>query len=232
MKDIPQRTGNFLKAFESEATGSMHSPAGRLIWSSLYTPKPTVRDGDRLAHQCALLIPADADTKPLEAKIRAVAKDKWQGKLPSGTHLALKKTASNDKLAPYAEEYPFYINVKKNERDKHDALNKAPQVVGPGRKVEEVTEADEYDGRWAKVAFNVVAHEVKGNKSVSFWLNSAQLLWDDDVISVGGSAPSAALEFEAVAMPAASESSPEGAPATATGGDEPTPVQSSDSIFG
>lgn len=183
----------FKEAKFLDKTGTYMTPAGRMVYASLFQPTTMKGETDRskAKYQITLLLPADADIRALEEAADRVRNDKWT---PSAQRLTkirspFLKTADSPRLAEYADDFPVMIRLNSKTR---------PGVKTKG--MQDVSEADEpdeiYNGRWCRLTLSPFAYDQAGNKGVSFGLGNVQLLDHDDRI-VGG-AVKAEAEFEAV----------------------------------
>lgn len=185
------KTARFL-----EKTGTYMTPAGRMMYASLYAKKPTAKgqtDTDKFRYQVTLLIPADADITALREAVKAARDEKWTAGVQKTTKIAspILKTEDYPRFAELAEEYPHYIRFKTNNRP--GVINKANVAVS------EADEADEvYDGRECRVTCTAFAYDNSGNKGVSLSLSNVQLLDHKERLAGGSGGARATDEFEAV----------------------------------
>lgn len=179
-----------LTAWKNEATGEIHLPKGRLVWPAILKPKRSRKFPDRDPQfSTGLLIPKAAN---IDAAIEEVARvgvevhgKGWKDK---NLHKCLKKTASVDKLAEFADEFPFFLNATANE-------GFPPFVFGPNAKPFAGEESEVYSGRWAIITGGAWGSKT-GQGNIGWNLNRVQLLDHDEAIAGGRVAT--ADGFEAV----------------------------------
>lgn len=189
------------KAFIHPKTGNIVLPKGKILWSSLFTPRKTRNSTGDPKHEYNHLIPKGADIKVLQEEALRVGKEKFgkafsdaKGKWPSGIKSPFKRTESNDKLVAgledanlKVEDFPFFVAARSKDK---------PGVVGPNGKSEGVDADQVYPGRWARATVQAFAYDSNGNKGVSFGLINVQLLDNDDELVIGGGRVNPESEFE------------------------------------
>lgn len=176
-------------AYVHPKTGNLMSPVCPMIWPSLFVPtKMREQTEDQAKHQITILIPKGADISVLQDGAKDAATEKFGAKKVSGIRSPFRKTEEKDKLAEFAEEYPYYITARSKDR---------PGVVGPsGKAVDDPEQV--YSGRFCRISMQAFAYDTAGNKGVSFGLQNVQLLDHGDPMNVGGGRVSAESEFDAV----------------------------------
>lgn len=176
-------------AYVHPKSGNLMSPVCRMIWPSLFAPtKMREQAEDQAKHQITILIPKDADITALQTAAKDAATEKFGAKKTTGIRSPFRKTEEKDKLAEFAEDYPFYITARSKDK---------PGVVGPsGKAVDDPEQV--YSGRHCRVSMQAFAYDTAGNKGVSFGLQNVQLLDHDDPLNVGGGRVAAESEFDAV----------------------------------
>ena len=206
---IEKLTPGMKKAFVIESSGNIMLPAMRLMYGAFFTtvfPSKRERDPKKKRWGGTGLIPAVADIKVLEDEINEIVgenlteakrKPNADGSLPY-MH-PIHKTAGNQSLAAYADEYPYFVRLGTREFDNNGKRRPAPQVLSAkGLELTEEHEADEvYNGRWFRASVNPYWYPAQeGKPGVSLGLVNIQLLHNDDPLA-GGKAKASA-EFEAV----------------------------------
>lgn len=178
-------------AWKNEATGDIHSPKGRLLWPKLLKAERSRKFPERAPQfSGGLLIPKAANIDALKEEIARVGAEvhgkDWSKK---GLNLCLKQTASIEKLAEFAEAFPYLLNAAANE-------GFPPFVFGPDAKPYNAADVSGvYGGRWAVIAGSAWGSKT-GKGNVGWNLNRVQLLDHDEPI--GGGRSATAEGFEAV----------------------------------
>ena len=180
-----------LKAWYNEATNEYFTPKIRMVYPTLLEPKVNRQfpnNAPKFSSLC--LVPKAADISAIAAAVQKFAADlygaDWKAKAADDPTLAvkmpIKKTANNEKLAEFAEDYPFVISVGANK-------DYPPALFGPDTKPLVKREASEvYGGRWAIMALNVWGPKPENkniNRFVSLGVRRVQLLDHDDAIATG-----------------------------------------------
>jgi hypothetical protein len=182
------------KAFIHTKTGNIVTPKGRLLWNALFAPRKAKASGSGGKYEFNMLVPKDADIAVMKSEALEAGKEKFPklfkdaaGKWPSSVRSPFKKTADNDKLAEFADDFPMFFAARAKDR---------PGVVGADGKAEGIEPENVYPGRWVKATIQAFAYETDGNKGVTFGLVNVQLLDDDEELVIGGGRVSAESEFE------------------------------------
>lgn len=191
-----------LQAWKNEATGEIHLPKGRLVWPALIEAKRSRKFPDRAPQfSSGILIPKAANIDALVEEISRVGVEvhgkSWKDK---PLHKCLKKTGTVDKLAEFADEFPFFLNATANE-------GFPPFVFGPNAKPFAGDASEVYSGRWAVITGNAWGSKT-GQGNIGWNLNRCQLLDHDEAIAGGRVAT--AEGFEAVEVGGAAPSGGEG----------------------
>jgi hypothetical protein len=175
--------------------GALFSCKGRILWNSVFE-KRKGKNGKEGKFEINLLIPKGSNIDALKTAVMEAGKDKFSkafkdagGKFPSSIRSPFRKTAENDKIGEFADEFPIYFAARSMD---------PPGIVGPNGKSAGVTPEDVYAGRWARISCDAYGYEVDGNKGVSFGLQNIQLLDHDDPMEIGGSRVPAESQFDAV----------------------------------
>jgi hypothetical protein len=174
-------------------TGTYMTPAGRMVYASLF--KPTTMKGEtdmsKAKYQITLLLPKDVDISVLEKAADDARNEKWTPKVQRDSKLKspFLKTADNPRLAEYAEEFPHMLRF--NSKSRPGVLTKSMTSVSEADEPDEI-----YNGRWCRVSCSPFAYDVSGSKGVSLGLGNVQLL--DHAERIVGGAAKASDEFEAV----------------------------------
>lgn len=181
-----------LNKFEpGKKEGTIKTPKCRLIYPSLFEPTNTKgstvdTDEKKLKYRLALLVPKGANVDYLKERVNEV-RSEMSAKEREAARLPFIKTADQQSLAKYADDYPLLLRVTSKY---------VPDVVGPG--MGKIDESEAYSGRWGRAVLNPYAYpSIDGGKpGIALGLNSVQFLDHDEPI--GGSRVSAEDEFEAV----------------------------------
>ena len=120
------------------------TPPLRLAFPAIFEPKPTMKGGDNLKYQAAVLIPPSVDLKPFYARIKAAMIDKFKEviKLPARANPI--KACAEKELDGYEDGW-HYINTKSGYQ---------PSVVDQARN-EIIDKEKVYAGCWCR--FHLVA---------------------------------------------------------------------------
>lgn len=105
----------------------------------------------------------------------------WKDKDPA-VKRPIKKTSGNDKLAEYAEEFPFFVSVGSTQ-------DYPPAVFGPDAKPFKGEQSEVYGGRWAIYTVDVWGPKPEKkdvNRFVSLGIKRVQFLDHDERIASGG----------------------------------------------
>lgn len=175
----------------NEKTMEIFTPKIRMVYPTLLEPKINKKFPTNPPKFSALgLVPKDATIDVLKAEVMKIAVglygNDWQKKAQDDPAFAvkmpIKKTANYEKLAEYAEDFPFFINVSANQ-------DYPPALFGPDTKPLANRSATEvYGGRWAIFAVNVWGPKPENknvNRFVSIGVQRVQLLDHDEPIATG-----------------------------------------------
>lgn len=190
-----------LKDKAGDATGILVLPKAKMLYPSLFEksmPKGET-DESKAKYGVTLLMPKDADLKPLVDLVNAAITEKWGVKAKD---LKIKKpfikvdtdneprtVARLDAAGIEPTDFPVMLRVFGNYK---------PVVKGPDATSDVKDDEQVYEGRWACVSINAYAWEhPTGGRGVSIGMQNVQLLDNDDVIPRGGSGATGD-EFEAV----------------------------------
>jgi hypothetical protein len=178
-------------AWLNEATGEYFTPKVRFVYPVFLEPKINKKFPTNPAKFSGIgLVPKDANIDVLIAEVTRFAASlygaDWRAKAAEDPALAvkipIKKTANNDKLKEYAEDFPFVINVSAN-------ADFPPAVFGPDRKpIPREKSGEVYGGRWGVMALNVWGPKPENknvNRFVSLGLQRVQMLDHDEPIATG-----------------------------------------------
>ena len=174
-------------AWYNEATSEYFTPKVRLVYPALLEPKINKKyPNNPPKFSATALVPKGADIAVITAAVTKIAQDlygaKWKEADPA-VKMPIKKTENYEKLAEYAEEYPYMLRVSAN-------AEYPPALFGPDKKsIDASSGAKEvYGGRWAIMALNVwgpTPENKNVNRFVSFGVQRVQLLDHDDQIATG-----------------------------------------------
>lgn len=183
-------------AWLNEETQEIHTPKGRMVWPTLFTPKGIKGKADSKAKfSVTLLLPKSADIGMITTAIVEAAQSKfgkdWKSKK---LLLPLMKSVDEPKFAELADDFPFFLRCSAS-------ADYPPFVFGPDAKRYQGEQSEAYSGRWAVVAGNAYAYD-NVSKGVNFGFNRIQLLDHDDAIA--GGRVETASGFEPVAAGASS----------------------------
>ncbi len=140
------------------------SPVGRVSFPMVFKAKAF--EDQKAKFSCVLLFTKKTDLSKLIAAVDAAKADKWgsdKSKWPKSLRSPFRDGDEKQDLGGY--EDTIYISASNQHR---------PEVVG--RNLEPITEeSDEfYAGCFARLALRAYAYDTKGNKGVSFSLESIQ----------------------------------------------------------
>jgi hypothetical protein len=175
----------------NEATGEFFLPKLRLVYPKLLTPEINKKYPNNPPKFSSLgLIRAEDDISLLNAEVAKLAVSLWgatwketgQEDPGKAVKLPVKKTKFNERIAEYAEAFPFYVSVGANREY-------PPVVFGPDKtKYDETKHGAIYGGRWAIFAVDVwgpTPDKKDVNRFISIGLKRAQLLDHDEPIATG-----------------------------------------------
>lgn len=187
----------FATAWKHEDTGQTFSPRGRMVWPTLLVAKVNPKFPEKPARfSCTLLIPAGADIKAISVEITRAAAEKhgadWKKKIKKDKY-PLQKTEDHNTLAPFAAEFPFFLNAAAN-------LDFPPHVLGPDAKPFKGDASDIYSGRWGLIAGGAWGYD-KGSNGVGWNLDRVQLLDHAEPIAGGRVADATGFEAATVVEP-------------------------------
>lgn len=189
-------------AWLNEETDEVHTPKARMVWPWVLEPRVNVKFPDQPPKfMITLLLPKGANIDAITAELARAAelehgKD-WRKKVKS-EKFPLKKTADNESLQEFSDDFPHYLNATANERF-------PPFVYGQNAKLFAGKSDEIYSGRWCVVAGKGWGY-TKGSNGVGFNLNRIQLLDQDEVIAGGRVATSSGfVPFEDTAIGAVSK---------------------------
>lgn len=174
-----------LNAWFNEATGEFFTPKLRMVYPKFLKAEINKAYPNNAPKFTGLgLIPKEANIDVLREAVTkftvGLYGEKWKDKDPA-VKMPIKKTAGNDRLADYAEAFPYFVSVGAMEEF-------PPAVFGP--KLEKVSsQADIYGGRWAIYAVDVWGPKPEKkdvNRFVSLGIKRVQLLDHDERIGGGG----------------------------------------------
>jgi len=169
------------------------TPKARASYANVFKPRLNDESG-KMEYSIMLLIPKDgAKTKKFLADLKAASdaalKKKFGDKIPSKNRMNkwLKDGDDDDDLSDAMlkkenrgiYEGNWIMNIK--------SYDKFP-IVDLDR--EEILDSGEFkSGDYCRVSANGFGYDVKGNKGVSFWFNSLQVLGKGEPLGGGGSNP-------------------------------------------
>lgn len=176
-----------MKCHETDK-GSVLTPRGRMYFCAVaerWKDRNSKDPNDEGKYQVTLVIPPDADVKPLLKLIEQAAKDEW-GKVPGNMKSPMKlckNQFTKDGDASYPEEMADWYQLRANTYQQ-------PGVVGPdnrslsklreGEAIEDVTTRLKehcFSGKWARLSVQTgVFDHPEGGKGVKFWLQNLQIL--------------------------------------------------------
>lgn len=173
-----------VKAWHNEATNDYFTPKIRMVYPAILEPKVN-RKYPNNAPKFGLtgLVPKSANIDVIVAEIARIAKNLWgESWKDKEVKIPVKKTAIFDKLAEYADEYPFLLRMSA-------PADYPPVVFGPDAKPLVRRDPSEvYGGRWAVCALNIWGPKPENkdvNRFVSMGLQRIQLLDHDEPIATG-----------------------------------------------
>jgi hypothetical protein len=105
----------------------------------------------------------------------------WKDKDPA-VKMPIKKTVSNDKLAEYADEFPYFVSVGSTQ-------DYPPAVFGADAKPFTGEQSDVYGGRWAIYTVDVWGPKPEKkdvNRFISLGIKRVQLRKHGERIGTGG----------------------------------------------
>ncbi len=175
-----------LTAWFNAETNEWFSPKLRMVYPKLLKPEINKAYPDNPPKFSALgLIPKTANIDDLRAALLkstiALYGANWKDKDPP-VKMPIKKTAGNDKLAEFAEDFPFFLSVGSTQEY-------PPAVFGPDAKPFTGSPGDVYGGRWAVYTFDIWGPKPEKkdiNRFQSFGIKRLQLLDHDERIASGG----------------------------------------------
>jgi hypothetical protein len=182
-----------LKAWHNEATGEYMTCKMRFVYPVFLEAKTNKKFPNNPPKFSGIgLVPKACDISVISTAVLKFAADlygaNWREKAAEDPTLAvkipIKKTANNDKLKEFAEEYPLLINVSAN-------ADFPPVIFGPDAKplpADKRTANEVYGGRWGAMAVNIWGPKPENkniNRFVSIGLQRVQLLDHDDPIATG-----------------------------------------------
>jgi Protein of unknown function (DUF2815) len=136
--------------------------------------------------------PPTADLSPLKKEAEAVAKEKWNDKIPKTLRNPFRR---NDELenpvVGIGDDWTI-MSFSANEDRRPGIVDAKLQDI--------IDDSDVYSGAWYRAQVRAFAYDQAGNKGVSFGLQNVQKLRDDDPIGNGRIPASKA--FEPVDVPA------------------------------
>lgn len=185
------------------------TPAGRLNWPNLFTPK--FNDlAKREEWSAELLFPEGADLSTVETMVANAATNKWgpdRKTWPTNWDSAIKSqqelidaAKKKDRTYDHFDAKGDFIRVKKltttKDRQGREKKAEAPKIVDKDAKTPIVDEQRLYSGCWAKLRINAFAYD-KGAKSkgVTLYFDAVQFVRDGERLS---GAPSVENAFEAI----------------------------------
>ena len=196
--------------------GNFVTPQGRLSYAN-FCVDGSENDSGQVRFQCSLLIPADADLKPLKKAMLPIA----MKELDNDKDAALKAVNQRflDPCNPPAggkgagEEFAGWTMLRMSSKYR-------PTFVHPNGLEMSVDEArnEVYSGRWARVSCSPYWFKVKANRGVTLGLQNVQVLGHDD--NIGGGKPRADGQFGKVSDEGGSAAPAPAAPAASDNVDD------------
>jgi hypothetical protein len=175
-----------LTAWFNAETNEFFSPKLRMVYPKFITPEINKAYPANPPKFSGLgLIPKAANIDALREAVLKLTVSlygaNWKDKDPA-VKMPIKKTAGNDKLAEFADEFPFFISVGSTQEY-------PPAVFGPDAKPFTGQQADVYGGRWAIYTMDVWGPKPEKkdvNRFVSLGIKRVQILDHDERIASGG----------------------------------------------
>ncbi len=173
------------KAWFNEQTSEYFTPKVRLVYPTLIEPKINKNyPNNAPKYSATLLVPKSADIAVITAEIQRQAEALW-GKnwkeADPAVKMPLKKTANFEKLAEYAEEYPYFLRVSAN-------AEYPPAIFDPKLQPAKKEASEIYGGRWCVAALNIWGPKPENknvNRFIGLGVQRVQLLDHDDPIATG-----------------------------------------------
>lgn len=142
----------------------------RLSYPHLFKPSKGVNPGDEEKYQCELIFAPGTDLSELKAAAHLAAKEKWPTGVPKNLRSPFR---SGDEDREDKNEYEGCVFIGARSKDKPGI------VIGPNREIC-TDEYDIYGGCYVRCSVTAFAYENKGNKGVSFALNSVWKIRDGE----------------------------------------------------
>lgn len=184
------------KAFFNKAVGEFFTPRIVLAWPNVLTAR-RVKGDEKSDPRFTVsgLIPKEYDISVLLEEHARAARDEHGKDWEKNKKLrrAIDKTADDQGLEEFAEEYPFFIKASAKEAYK-------PLIYGPNIKAWDGEASEIYSGRKALLGGKFFAYKT-GKGGVSFGLNRVILLEHGEHLPLAGGGPRPLTDtsgFEAV----------------------------------
>lgn len=177
---------NLQKAWFNEKTNEIMTPKIRLVYPTLLEPKINQKfPTNPPKFSATALVPKACDISVIVQAVQKICVDLWGDKWKEAdpaVKLPIKKTAANEKLADFAEEFPFFLRTSAN-------ADYPPILFGPDAKPLAKRDGSEvYGGRWAILALNPWGPKPEKkniNRFVSLGVQRVQFLDHDERIATG-----------------------------------------------
>lgn len=175
-----------LTSWFNEDTQEFFTPELRLVYPKFLKPEINKSYPANPPKFSGLgLIPAAANIDVLREAVIKLAVSlygaKWKDKDPA-VKMPIKKTVSNDKLAEYADAFPYFISVGSTQ-------DYPPAVFGADAKPFTGDQSEVYGGRWAILTVDVWGPKpevANVNRFISLGVKRVQLRKHDERIGTGG----------------------------------------------